>query len=97
MLLTRSALTTGLPQLNLTPDEKRVFGQLFQQADTDSLGVVTGEVAVKFFERTKLAPSVLGEVRSPMIAHLSARQIMLTVPEPSCRYGKSQILRIGGC
>ena len=52
----------GLPQLNLTADEKRVFGQLFQQADTDNLGVVTGEVAVKFFERTKLAPSILGEV-----------------------------------
>ncbi|KAL9066259.1 MAG: hypothetical protein Q9157_007209 [Trypethelium eluteriae] len=52
----------SLPQLNLTPDEKRVFGQLFQQADTDGIGVVTGEVAVKFFERTKLAPSVLGEI-----------------------------------
>ncbi|KZF20589.1 hypothetical protein L228DRAFT_253800 [Xylona heveae TC161] len=50
------------PQLNLTPEEKRVFGQLFQQADADNLGVVTGEVAVKFFERTKLAPSVLGEI-----------------------------------
>lgn len=52
------------PVLNLTPDEKRVFSQLFQQADTDRLGVVTGEVAVKFFEKTKLAPNVLGEVRT---------------------------------
>ncbi|PSK57858.1 hypothetical protein B9Z65_9060 [Elsinoe australis] len=50
------------PVLNLTPDEKRVFSQLFQQADTDRLGVVTGEVAVKFFEKTKLAPNVLGEI-----------------------------------
>ncbi|KAI9823705.1 MAG: hypothetical protein M1819_001149 [Sarea resinae] len=50
------------PNLNLTPEEKRVFRQLFQQADTDNIGVVTGEVAVKFFERTKLAPSVLGEI-----------------------------------
>jgi len=48
--------------LNLTPEEKRAFGQLFQQADTDRLGVVTGEVAVKFFEKTRLPPSVLGEV-----------------------------------
>ncbi|PSN60270.1 hypothetical protein BS50DRAFT_536240 [Corynespora cassiicola Philippines] len=50
------------PILNLTPDEKRAFQYLFQQADTEKLGVVTGEVAVKFFERTKLAPAVLGEI-----------------------------------
>ncbi|KAH7117959.1 hypothetical protein B0J11DRAFT_537129 [Dendryphion nanum] len=50
------------PILNLTPDEKRTFQYLFQQADTEKLGVVTGEVAVKFFERTKLAPAVLGEI-----------------------------------
>ncbi|KAI9658061.1 MAG: hypothetical protein M1821_002721 [Bathelium mastoideum] len=56
------ATDPSLPQLNLTPEEKRVFGQLFGQADSDNLGVVTGEVAVKFFERTKLAPSVLGEI-----------------------------------
>lgn len=52
----------GHPNLNLTPDEKRVFGQLFAAADTDNIGVITGEVAVKFFERTKLAPTTLGEV-----------------------------------
>ena len=50
------------PILNLTPEEKRAFQYLFQQADTENLGVVTGEVAVKFFERTKLASAVLGEI-----------------------------------
>jgi epidermal growth factor receptor substrate 15 len=50
------------PVLNLTPEEKRVFQHLFQQADTEKLGVITGEIAVKFFERTKLAPAVLGEI-----------------------------------
>ncbi|KAF2640874.1 hypothetical protein P280DRAFT_490263 [Massarina eburnea CBS 473.64] len=50
------------PILNLSPDEKRAFQYLFQQADTEKLGVITGEVAVKFFERTKLAPAVLGEI-----------------------------------
>ncbi|KAH7073927.1 hypothetical protein BKA63DRAFT_416407 [Paraphoma chrysanthemicola] len=50
------------PILNLTPDEKRIFQYLFQQADTEKLGVITGEIAVKFFERTKLAPAVLGEI-----------------------------------
>lgn len=53
------------PSLNLTAEEKRVFGQLFRQADTEGLGVVTGEVAVKFFEKTRLEPRVLGEVRIP--------------------------------
>ncbi|TVY38676.1 putative calcium-binding protein [Lachnellula occidentalis] len=50
------------PSLNLTAEEKRVFGQLFRQADTEGLGVVTGEVAVKFFEKTRLEPRILGEI-----------------------------------
>jgi len=39
-----------------------VFGQLFREADKESIGVVTGEVAVKFFEKTRLEPRILGEV-----------------------------------
>ncbi|ESZ94137.1 hypothetical protein SBOR_5491 [Sclerotinia borealis F-4128] len=50
------------PTLNLSPEEKRVFGQLFRQADTENIGVVTGEVAVKFFEKTRLEPRILGEI-----------------------------------
>ena len=50
------------PNLHLTPDERRLFGQLFSAADSDKIGVVTGEVAVKFFEKTRLSPAVLGEV-----------------------------------
>ena len=52
----------GAPNLNLTAEEKRVYGQLFRQADTENVGVVTGEVAVKFFEKTRLDSRVLGEV-----------------------------------
>ncbi|KAL2868699.1 EF hand domain protein [Aspergillus lucknowensis] len=48
------------PNLNLTPEEKRVFYQLFQAADTTNLGVITGEIAVPFFEKTKLSPETLG-------------------------------------
>lgn len=40
-----------------------MYGQLFRQADTDNVGVVTGEIAVKFFEKTRLDSRVLGEVR----------------------------------
>ena len=49
--------------VNLSPEEKRVFGQLFRQADYDNVSVVTGEVAVSFFEKTRLDTRVLGQVR----------------------------------
>ncbi|PLB41517.1 EF hand domain protein [Aspergillus candidus] len=52
--------TARQQNLNLTPEEKRAFYQLFQAADTTNLGVITGEVAVPFFEKTKLAPETLG-------------------------------------
>lgn len=51
------------PNLHLTPEEKRVFFQLFQAADTTNLGVITGEIAVPFFEKTHLSPDTLGLVR----------------------------------
>ncbi|KAK0665381.1 hypothetical protein QBC41DRAFT_306208 [Cercophora samala] len=57
-----AAADAGAPNLNLTPEEKRVYGQLFRAADTESVGVVTGEVAVKFFEKTRLDSRVLGEI-----------------------------------
>ncbi|KAL8919129.1 MAG: hypothetical protein Q9172_005110 [Xanthocarpia lactea] len=50
------------PNLNLSPEERRYFGQLFTAADTDKIGVVTGEVAVKFFDKTRLPPATLGEI-----------------------------------
>lgn len=68
------------PNLNLTPEEKRVFYQLFQAADTTNLGVVTGEVAVPFFEKTKLAPDTLGLVRSMLSRVAYARPT-----HPECR------------
>lgn len=60
--LTGNDASSGAPNLNLTPEEKRIYGQLFRAADTDVVGVVTGEVAVKFFEKTRLDSRVLGEV-----------------------------------
>ena len=57
-----SCIASGQPNIGLTPDEKRVFGQLFAAADSENLGVVTGELAVKFFEKSGLNPRILGEV-----------------------------------
>ena len=55
---------TQHPNLNLTPEEKRVFYQLFQAADKTNLGVITGEVAITFFEKTNLPADILGLVSS---------------------------------
>ncbi|KIW18075.1 hypothetical protein PV08_02362 [Exophiala spinifera] len=52
----------GHPNLNLSAEEKRVYGQLLKDADPDGFGAVSGDVAVKFFERTKLPPDVLGQI-----------------------------------
>lgn len=60
--MANESILTAAPNLNLNAEEKRVYGQLFRQADTDNVGVVTGEVAVKFFEKTRLDSRVLGEV-----------------------------------
>lgn len=58
----KSGIHAEQPNLHLSPDERRYFGQLFSSADADKLGVVTGEIAVKFFEKTKLSSDVLGEI-----------------------------------
>jgi epidermal growth factor receptor substrate 15 len=39
-----------------------VYGQLFRAADPDGFGAVSGDVAVTFFDRTKLPTDVLGQV-----------------------------------
>ncbi|KIV98998.1 uncharacterized protein PV09_09278 [Verruconis gallopava] len=50
------------PSLNLTPEEKQLFGRLFKQADTKGDGIVTGEVAVSLFPKAKLSETTLGEI-----------------------------------
>ncbi|GJN84947.1 hypothetical protein PLIIFM63780_008511 [Purpureocillium lilacinum] len=53
---------SAAPNLNLTPEEKRVYGDLFKQADPENLRVVTGDAAVTFFDKTRLDSRVLGEI-----------------------------------
>ena len=52
------------PNLNLTSEEKTLFGRLYKQADTKGDGIVTGEVAISLFPKSRLSENVLGEVRS---------------------------------
>lgn len=76
-----------------------MFGQLFRQADTDGLGVVTGEVAVKFFEKTRLEPRILGEVCAPSYqpqrSHSWDDGTRGDADIYSSRYGRLRIRRTG--
>lgn len=65
------------PNLQLSSEERRYFGALFSAADTDKIGVITGEVAVKFFEKTKLPPATLGEV-CPIGGSYVLKQVVVT-------------------
>lgn len=64
--MTNLGTKLGHPKLNLTAEEKRVYGQLFRAADPDGFGAVSGDVAVTFFDRTKLPSDVLGQVRAAL-------------------------------
>ncbi|ODV92231.1 hypothetical protein CANCADRAFT_30459 [Tortispora caseinolytica NRRL Y-17796] len=50
------------PAIVLTPAEKSLFAQLFRAADTDGVGVVTGDSARSLFEKSGLSPLQLGEI-----------------------------------
>ena len=45
-----------------TPAETTLVHQIFLQADPQKLGVVTGEAAVKVFDRANLSPAVLADI-----------------------------------
>ena len=59
-------------------EERQVYGQLFRQADPESTGIVIGEVAVKFFEKTRLDSRILGEVRSSLSAMATPTLLFVT-------------------
>ncbi|KAH8913887.1 hypothetical protein BT69DRAFT_1343904 [Atractiella rhizophila] len=52
----------GLKLSELSPEEKTAFQYLFKKADTDGIGVVTGDKAVPFFSHSNLPPFLLGEI-----------------------------------
>jgi epidermal growth factor receptor substrate 15 len=47
-----------------TTSELALVNQIFAQADTQGIGIITGDVAVKVFQGAKLSPSALGEIWS---------------------------------
>ncbi|KAF2667098.1 hypothetical protein BT63DRAFT_442100 [Microthyrium microscopicum] len=47
---------------NYTPDERQLFGRLFRECDTEGSGIVTGEAAVRMFQRSRLNEQVLSEI-----------------------------------
>ncbi|KAI8049477.1 hypothetical protein BDF22DRAFT_181495 [Syncephalis plumigaleata] len=48
--------------LHLTPEEAHIYAQLFNYADNEREGVLRGQKAVTFFQKSKLPASVLGEI-----------------------------------
>jgi hypothetical protein len=55
--------------ISLSAEERKVFDRLFDNADTEQLGVLTGDKAVPFFEASELP----GQVRlSPCHVSLEA-------------------------
>lgn len=48
--------------INLTPEEKKLYGSLFKTADKESVGIVTGEDAKVLFQKSSLSPAILGEI-----------------------------------
>lgn len=49
-------------QVGLTPDEKKLYSQLFKQLDPENTGIITGDKARTTFEKSGLLPPILGEI-----------------------------------
>ena len=47
-----------------TSAETALVNHIFAQADTQKLGILTGDVAIKVFQGSKLPPTVLGKIWS---------------------------------
>jgi len=58
--LTMSSSSSFTP----SPAELALVSQIFAQADSTKIGILTGDVAVKAFAGAKLSPLVLGEIWS---------------------------------
>ena len=61
-ILTSQKIATPTFKVGLTPEEKKLYTQLFKSLDPENTGVVTGEKARTTFEKSGLPPSILGEI-----------------------------------
>lgn len=49
-------------KVGLSPDEKKLYAQLFKSLDPEGTGIITGEKARTTFEKSGLPPAILGEI-----------------------------------
>lgn len=57
-----SGATSGSPGITLTPEETRLFGQLFSSHDTEATGVILGDAARPLFEHSGLPAKTLSQI-----------------------------------
>lgn len=48
--------------VGLTPDERKLYSQLFRELDPENTGIITGDKARSTFEKSGLPPPILGEI-----------------------------------
>ena len=48
--------------MGLTPEEKKLYSQLFKSLDPEGTGIISGEKARSTFEKSGLPPAILGEI-----------------------------------
>jgi epidermal growth factor receptor substrate 15 len=56
------SLLTMSGTFQATPAELSLVNQIFKQHDTQKIGILTGDVAVRVFGGAKLPPTLLGEI-----------------------------------
>ncbi|CAR65527.1 DEHA2C03014p [Debaryomyces hansenii CBS767] len=49
-------------KVGLTPEEKKLYSQLFKSLDPEGTGIISGEKARSTFEKSGLPPAILGEI-----------------------------------
>lgn len=68
--------TSAPPDISLSTEERRAFDRLFENADKEQLGVLTGDKAVPFFEASELPGQVGAASDHLVMCHERGRNLV---------------------